>query len=104
MSNPSASEQQILNLKNESRKSAVRVWVTYMVIAAYIVLAAIVIVWLMWAGRYEVAIGVLGGVAGLAGSIAGFWFGSRQSGKTTPPPENASEDTTPGTVSTSSTS
>ena len=32
----------------------------------------------MWAGRYEVAIGVLGGVAGLAGSITGFWFGARK--------------------------
>ena len=32
----------------------------------------------MWAGRYEIAIGVLGGVAGLAGSITGFWFGSRR--------------------------
>ena len=30
------------------------------------------------AGRYEVAIGVLGGVAGLASSITGYWFGSRR--------------------------
>ena len=97
MSDAQNSEQQKFKLDN--RKSAVRVYVTYGVIGVYLLLAAIVIVWLMWAGRYEVAIGVLGGVAGLAGSIAGFWFGSRQSGKNTTPPENTSEDTTPGTVS-----
>ena len=64
--------------ENERKRSAVRRCVTYAVIYAYLGLAAVVIVWLMWAGRYEVAIGVLGGVAGLAGSIAGFWFGSRR--------------------------
>ena len=66
------------NREIEKKRSAVRRWVTYGVIYAYLGLAAIVIVWLMWAGRYEVAIGVLGGVAGLAGSISGFWFGSRR--------------------------
>ena len=69
---------QPLDLENEKKRSAVRRCVTYAVIYAYLALAAVVIVWLMWAGRYEVAIGVLGGVAGLAGSIAGFWFGSRR--------------------------
>ena len=64
--------------ETEKKRSAVRRYVTYAVIYAYLALAGIVIVWLMWAGRYEVAIGVLGGVAGLAGSIAGFWFGSRR--------------------------
>ena len=32
----------------------------------------------MGAGRYDLGIGVLGGVGGLAGSISGFWFGSRR--------------------------
>ena len=64
--------------ENEKRRSAVRRYVTYAVIYVYLALSTVVIVWLMWAGRYEVAIGVLGGVAGLAGSIAGFWFGSRR--------------------------
>ena len=62
----------------EEKRSNVRRFVTYWSIGAYLVLASIVIVWLMWAGRYEVAIGVLGGVASLAGSIAGFWFGARK--------------------------
>ena len=62
----------------ETRRSRVRRWVTYAVIYGYLLLAGIVILWLMWAERYEVAIGVLGGVAGLAGSISGFWFGSRR--------------------------
>ena len=64
--------------ENERKRSAVRRCVTYAVIYAYLGLATIVVLWLMWAGRYEVAIGVLGGVAGLAGSISGFWFGSRR--------------------------
>ena len=66
------------DLENERKRSAVRRCVTYAVIYAYLGLATIVVVWLMWAGRYEIAIGVLGGVAGLAGSISGFWFGSRR--------------------------
>ena len=36
--------------------------VTYSVIWAYLGLATVVTLWLMWAGRYEVAIGVLAGV------------------------------------------
>ena len=64
--------------ENEISRSRVRQWVTYSVIWGYLVFAGVVIVWLMWAGRYEVAIGVLAGVAGLAGSITGFWFGSRR--------------------------
>jgi len=62
----------------EKKRSAVRRWVTYGAIGAYLILAAVVVVWLMWAGRYDLAIGVLGGVGGLAGSISGFWFGSRR--------------------------
>ena len=67
-----------VHAENEMKRSAVRRCVTYAVIYAYLGLATIVVVWLMWAGRYEIAIGVLGGVAGLAGSISGFWFGSRR--------------------------
>ena len=64
--------------ENEIKRSRVRQLVTYSVIWAYLGLAAVVTLWLMWAGRYEVAIGVLAGVGGLAGSITGFWFGSRR--------------------------
>ena len=71
-------------LEIEKKRSAVRRWVTYGAIGAYLVLAAIVVIWLMWAGRYDLAIGVLGGVGGLAGSISGFWFGSRRSDSSTP--------------------
>ena len=66
--------------ENEIKRSRVRQLVTYSVIWAYLGLAAVVTLWLMWAGRYEVAIGVLAGVAGLAGSITGFWFGSPRAG------------------------
>ena len=72
----------------EQKRSRVRRWVTYGVIYGYLLLAGVVIVWLMWAEKYEVAIGVLGGVAGLAGSISGFWFGSRR-------PESATDADSP---------
>ena len=65
-------------LEIEKRRSRVRRVVTYGAIYGYLILAAIAVLWLLWVGRYEVAIGVLGGVAGLAGSISGFWFGSRR--------------------------
>lgn len=73
-----SSEVEHARLALEQKRSAVRVWVTYGAVFAYLLLAAIVTIWLMWAGRYEVAIGVLGGVAGMAGSIVGFWFGARR--------------------------
>ena len=66
-----------LEIKREQRRSNVRICVTYASIGMYLLLASIVIIWLMWAGRQDVAIGV-GGVAGLAGSITGFWFGARK--------------------------
>ena len=73
-----AEERETKKLEIEKKRSAVRRWVTYGAIGAYLSLAAIVVVWLLWAGRYDLAIGVLGGVGGLAGSISGFWFGSRR--------------------------
>ena len=76
--------------ENEISRSRVRQRVTYLVIWAYLGLASIVTIWLMWAGRYEVAIGVLAGVAGLAGSITGFWFGSRR-------PSQSPDEPTPNT-------
>ena len=75
---PEQQEANVADRVNERKRSAVRRCVTYAVIHSYLGLAAIVVLWLMWAGRYEIAIGVLGGVAGLAGSITGFWFGSRR--------------------------
>ena len=82
--------------ENEISRSRVRQWVTYSVIWAYLGLAAVVILWLMWAGRYEVAIGVLAGVAGLAGSITGFWFGSRRPSGVPQQPAAPPDDQTPG--------
>ena len=82
-------QDQKSKLEIEKKRSAVRRCVTYGAIGAYLVLAAVVVVWLMWAGRFDLAIGVLGGVGGLAGSISGFWFGSRRSDSST-----AATDTT----------
>ena len=76
--------------ENAIRRSRVRQMVTYVVIYTYLGLAVAVTLWLMWAGRYEVAIGVLTGVAGLAGSITGFWFGSR---RPSPSPDESPQGT-----------
>ena len=85
-------EQAKLEIKKQKQqiemaRSRVRRLVTYASIFGYIILASFVVVWLMCAGRYEIAIGVLGGIAGLAGSISGFWFGSRRP-KSSEAPEN----------------
>ena len=85
-------EQQKLEI--EKKRSAVRRRVTYGAIYGYLLFAGIVIVWLTWAGRYEVAIGVLGGVASLAGSISGFWFGSRRPNNSESGPETPSRSET----------
>ena len=71
----------------EQKRSNVRRYVTYAVISVYLALAFVVVLWLMWAGQYAMAIGVLGGVAGIAGSITGFWFGARR-----PPGQVANPD------------
>jgi len=62
----------------EEKRSAVRRLVTYAAIIVYLVLSATVTLWLMWQARYDLAIGVLGSVAGMSGSIIGYWFGSRR--------------------------
>lgn len=80
----------------EAKRSRVRQLVTYWVIAAYLGLAGLVVVWLLWAGRYDLAVGVLSGVAGLAGSIAGFWFGSRGASKERDTQEESPNDEVPG--------
>ena len=92
MCNPLCGKNQEANVAAESnsdpasdierRRSLVRRVVTYSVIGVYLALACLVVVWLMWAGRYDLAIGVLGGVAGIAGSITGFWFGTRRPNET----------------------
>ena len=84
-------DQKANKLEMEKKRSAVRRWVTYGAIGAYLVLAGIVVVWLMWAGRYDLAIGVLGGVGGLAGSISGFWFGSRRPDSSIPETNTSTE-------------
>ena len=68
-----SSEVEHARLVLEQNRSAVRAWVTYGAVFAYLLLAAIVTIWLKWAGRYEVAIGVLG----LGRSCRHGWLQSR---------------------------
>ena len=83
-------------LSVEQKRSRVRRWVTYAVIYGYLGLAGAVILWLMYEGKYEMAIGVLGGISGLAGSVAGFWFGSRR--PESPVAGDSSSRSSPGTA------
>ena len=62
----------------EAKRSAVRRNVTYGTIFANLSLASIALVWFLYAGRYEIALGVLASIMGLTGSITGFWFGARK--------------------------
>ena len=52
--------------------SALRDWVSYGAIGTYGILAAIVVVWFLWAGQYGMAIGALSIVGGLAVAILEF--------------------------------
>ena len=72
----------------EKRRSRVRRVVTYSAIGVYLGLSVLVVCWLLWEKRYDMAIAVLGGVGSMAGSITGFWFGARQIQKS----EGSNED------------
>lgn len=72
----------------EEYRSRVRRIVTYSAIGAYLFLSALVVFWLLWVEKYDMAIAVLGGVGSMAGSITGFWFGARQIRK----PEGSDEN------------
>lgn len=71
-----------LKHEQEIRKSKVRVWVTYIMTAAYAVAAIGLIGWLMLADKTDLAIGVFSGLASTSASIIAFWFGSRGSART----------------------
>lgn len=62
----------------ESRKSNVRVVVTYAVTGAFLLAALFLIVFLMKESKYEMAFSVFGTLTGVAGTIIGFWFASRE--------------------------
>lgn len=62
----------------EKRRSRVRRVITYSAIGVYLFLSILVVCWLLWKNKYDMAIAVLGGVGSMAGSITGFWFGARQ--------------------------
>ncbi len=66
-----------LRHEQEIRKSKVRVWVTYVMTAAYAVAALGLVGWLMWVEKTDLTIGVFSGVASTSASIIAFWFGSR---------------------------
>lgn len=71
-------------LKQEIRKSKVRVCVTYIMTWAYALVAAFLVGLLIWRDKTELAIAVFSGVASTSASIIAFWFGSRGSARSQP--------------------
>lgn len=67
------------------RRSAVRMWVTYMVTGTFLMSGLLIIWWSIDGGQpadFERALAVFSSIAAAAGSIIGFWFGTRGQGGT----------------------
>ncbi len=52
--------------------------VTYGVTSSFCLAAIFLILFLVIKGKYEMALNVFGTLAGVAGTIIGFWFASRE--------------------------
>ena len=71
--------QSIADQKMEGWRSGVRIWVTYMVTAAYVIASLYLIFWLtLEADKVDLAIGVFAGLSSVATGVIGFWFGNRK--------------------------
>lgn len=62
----------------EKRRSRVRIIVTYSVTFAFLVASLGMLFFLLYAEKWETALGIFSGLTGVASSIIGYWFGSRQ--------------------------
>ena len=56
---------------------SVRAYLALGILAAFLITHALAAAWLLHAGNVEAAIGLLGGLALEAGTVTGFYFGSR---------------------------
>lgn len=56
---------------------SVRAYLALGILAAFLVTHALAAAWLLRAGNVEAAVGLLGGLALEAGTVTGFYFGSR---------------------------
>lgn len=78
---PNQDSVAVIDEKQEERRSNVRIRVTYGVALTYCAGALLLIIWLLLNNKHELAISTFAGIAGVASSIMGYWFGSRQSPK-----------------------
>lgn len=62
----------------ESRRSAVRPFVTYAYTGTFVAAATGALAVFLWQGETELAMGVLGIIGTAAAKTDGFWFGSRR--------------------------
>lgn len=67
-----------MNEQIESRRSWVRVIVTYLFSAAYIAAAGYLIFEFTQDGSAEAALAVFAGLGTFASAVVGFWFGNRK--------------------------
>lgn len=75
----------------EIARSKVRRVVTYAMTAVYSISAPGIVCWLLYEGETESALAVFSGIASTTASIIAFWFGNRQTQKTTPVAEESDE-------------
>lgn len=62
---------------NDMRRSKVRPYVTYLLIAIYALTTSFVIIWLLLNDQADNALALLSGLSAVSTGIVGFWFGTR---------------------------
>ncbi len=63
--------------KQNQKRSNVRINVTYGMAFVYGISATVLMGWLLWKGRVDLALGVFSSIASVTTGIMAFWFGSR---------------------------
>ena len=75
------------DLPTESRRSWVRIVVTYLFAVAYVATAGYLIFEFISSGNSEAALAAFSGLGTFASAVVGFWFGGRRPSTTKPPSE-----------------
>ena len=70
--------------QKETRRSWVRIVVTYLFAAAYVAAAGYLIVSFIESGNIEAALAAFSGLGTFASAVVGFWFGNRQPAQALP--------------------
>ena len=77
---------------SESRRSWVRVIVTYLFAFAYVAAAGYIIFAFIDSGNTEAALAAFSGLGTFASAVVGFWFGNRRPNTSISPTEKETPD------------